>query len=224
MTRLTTTAAAVLLAGGVLFAHVHAQTTGQTTPPPTSTQKPTPPPLPTTQTPVAPAPKPAPLPFPPDAKIAYVQMQAVIAESKFGKCGSDILNQMKAKDQAALQAKQRDITAQQQKMQAQAGLVTESVMTQMQRDLDRMTRDYQALGQQLETDETNKNQDLLNDFQTKVIPLLEALRKDKDLQIILSADPGGAIVAVNTALDLSAELVKRLDVVAPDCIKKTGGN
>jgi hypothetical protein len=58
------------------------------------------------------------------------------------------------------------------------------------------------------------------------MPLLEALRKDKDkdLSFILSADPGGAIVALNTALDLSLELVKRLDAAYPDCVKKGSGS
>jgi hypothetical protein len=126
---------------------------------------------------------------------------------------------MKKADVAKMQAKQAEITAQQQKMQAQAGVVSDAVMTQMQRDLDRMNRDAQALSAQLETDETNKNQDLLNDFQIKVFPLLEGLRKDKDLSFIFSADMGGAIIAADTALDLTAELVKRVDTAVPDCKK-----
>jgi outer membrane protein len=221
MTRFSTAAVAALLAGGVMFANVNAQTAGQTTPPPT-TQKPTTPPAPQT-----PAPKPAlptvaappAKPFPADAKFAYIQMQAVISESKFGRCGSAILGDMRKKDQATLQTKQAEINAQQQKMAAQQGVVSESVITQMQRDLDRMNRDAQALAQQLETDETNKNQDLLNDFQSKILPLLESLRKEKELIFILSADMGGAIIAADTAYDLTAELIKRADVAIPDCNK-----
>jgi hypothetical protein len=85
-----------------------------------------------------------------------------------------------------------------------------------------MTREGQALATQLQSDRDNKNQDLVLDFQTKVGPLLEALRKDKDLNFILSAESNGAIVAANTALDLSLELVKRMDTLYPDCNKKTG--
>jgi outer membrane protein len=219
MTRLTTTAVALLLAGGVVLAQGGAQTTGQTTTPPPTTPKPAPPPA--AQVP-APKPVPTPPPFPAGATIAYVQMQAVIAESKFGKCGSDIIKAMQDKMDAAIAAKQKEVQAQQQKMQAQQGLVTEAVMTQMQRDLDRMTREGQALATQLQSDRDNKNQDLVLDFQNKVGPLLEALRKDKDLSFILSAESNGAIVAANTALDLSQELVKRLDALYPDCNKKTG--
>jgi len=215
MTRLTTTAVAVLLAGGSLFAQGGAQTTGQTTPPPATTQKPTPP---ATQTPAKPAtPPPAPQPFPEGATIAYVQLQQVIAGSKFGKCGSQILNELKTQDQAKLAPKQKEVQDLQAKMQSQQGVLTEAAMTQMQRDGQRLQLELQALAQQLQTDEENKNQDMLNDFQGKVIPLLEALRKEKNLQFILSADMNGAIVAANTALDLTAELVKRLDAAYPTC-------
>jgi Skp family chaperone for outer membrane proteins len=221
MTRLTTTAMAVLLAGGSLLAQTGAQTAGQTTPPPASTQKPTTPPA--TQTPAKPATPPAaPQPFPEGATIAYVQLQSVIAGSKFGRCGSQILNELKTQDQAKLAPKQKEVQDLQAKMQSQQGVLTEAAMTQMQRDLQRLQLEGQALAQQMQTDEENKNQDMLNEFQGKVIPLLEALRKEKNLQFILSADMNGAIVAANTALDLTAEIVKRLDVAFPDC--KKGGN
>jgi len=218
MIRPMTTAMVVLL-GRIAFAQAVPQTTAQAAPPATP-QKPAAPPAGQT-----PAPKPPPPPvFPAGATIGYVQMQAVITGSRIGKCGSDQIKNIQDKNSAQLAAKQKEVQAQQQKMQAQAGLVSEAVMTQMQRDLERMTRDGQALATQLQTDVDNKNQDLIADFQNKVMPLLEALRKDKDLSFILSAESGGAIVAVNTALDLSLELVKRLDAAYPDCVKKGGGS
>jgi Skp family chaperone for outer membrane proteins len=207
----------VLLAGRLLFAQGVPQTTAQTSPPATP-QKPAAPPAAQT-----PAPKPPPPVFPAGATIGYVQIPAVITESKIGRCGSDQIKAMQEKNSAQVATKQKEVQAQQQKMQAQAGLVSELVMTQMQRDLDRMTREGQALATQLQADVDNKNQDLIADFQNKVLPLVEALRKDKDLSFILSADPGGAIVALNTALDLSLELIKRLDAAYPDCVKKGGG-
>lgn len=219
MTRLTTIAVAALLASGSFATHVGAQATGQTTPPP-ATQKPT---TPVTQTP---APKPAvqtpapePQPFPAGATMAYVRLQQVIATSKFGKCGSQIMIDLKAKDEATLAPKKKELSDLEAKMQSQQGVLTDAAMTQMQRDHDRIQREGQALAQQLQSDEDNRNQDLLGDFQSKVIPMLEALRKEKSLQFIFSADVNGAIVAANTALDLTGELIKRLDVAYPDCKK-----
>jgi Skp family chaperone for outer membrane proteins len=219
MTRVTPVVLALFLTGAPVFAHDGPQTTRpQTTAPPTSPPPTTPPA--TAQTPApkpATTPAPAPPVFPAGATIAYVQLQGVIATSKLGKCGSVQLKALKDKDQASLVTKEKELQTQQQKMQAQQGLVSDAVMVQMQRDVSRIQLDLQTMQQQFSADEENKNQDLLNDLQVKVGPLLEALRKDKDLNFILSAQPGGAILAVNTALDLSLELVKRLDAAFPDC-------
>jgi Skp family chaperone for outer membrane proteins len=217
MTRVTPVVLALLLAGVPVLAHDRPRPTGQqTTPPPTTppatAQTPAPKP------PAAPVPPPPPV-FPAGATVAYVQIQAVIASSKIGKCGSAQMKTLKDKDQAALAVKERELQTQQQKMQAQQGLVSDAVMVQMQRDLEKIQRDLQAMQQQFTVDEDNKNQDLLNDLQVKVGPLLEALRKDKDLSFILSAQQGGAILAANTALDLSLEFVKRLDAAFPDPCK-----
>lgn len=217
MTRSILTTAAVLLAGSALLAQAGAQTT----PPPATTQKP-----PTTQTPAKPAaPPPLPttaLPFPAGATIAYVQLQGVIAGSKFGRCGSQVLNDLRSRNQATLGPKQKAVQDLQAKLQSQQGLVTEAALTQMQRELQRLQLEGQALAQQMQTDEENRNQDMLNDFQAKVYPLLETLRKEKSLEFILSADGSGSILAANAALDLTAEVIKRVDAAYPDC-KKDGG-
>jgi Skp family chaperone for outer membrane proteins len=218
MTRVTPVVLALFLTGAPVFAHDGPRPTGQQTTPPPAT------PPATAQTPApkpaTPAPPPAPV-FPAGATVGYVQIQAVIASSKIGKCGSVQMKALKDKDQAALAVKEKELQTQQQKMQAQQGLVSDAVMVQMQRDFEKIQRDLQTMQQQFSADEENKNQDLLNDLQVKVGPLLEALRKDKDLSLILSAQPGGTILAANTALDLSVELVKRLDAAFPEPCKAT---
>ena len=217
MTRVTTVVLAVFLAGGAVLAQSGPQTTGQTTPPPSTAPKPAAPAAPA-QTP-APKPTPPPPVFPAGATIAYVQIQAVIASSKIGKCGSAQMKVLRDKDQAALATKEKELQVQQQKIQAQQGLVGDAVMTGMQHELERLQREGTTMQQEFSADEENKNQDLLNDLQVKVGPLIEALRKDKDLSFILSATAGGAILAANTALDLSLELVRRLDAAFPEPCK-----
>ncbi len=219
MTRVTTVVLAVLLAGGAALAQTGPQTTGQTTPPPSTAPKPAAPAAPA-QTP-APKPTPPPPVFPAGATIAYVQIQAVIASSKIGKCGTAQMKVLRDKDQAALATKEKELQVQQQKIQAQQGLVGDAVMTGMQHELERLQREGTTMQQEFSADEENKNQDLLNDLQVKVGPLIEALRKDKDLSFILSATSGGAILAANSALDLSLELIRRLDAAFPEPCKVT---
>ena len=221
MTRLKTTAAALILASGVVFAQSQTgtQSTGQTPPPKTPPATPPAAQVPAPQTPAKPATPPP--PFPADAKIGYVAMQNIISDSKIGKCGADEMKALTDKDQQLLQAKQKDINAQMAKMQSQQTLVSESVMTQMQRQLEQLQREGQALQQDVQAKEQEKNQDLVNAFQTKVMPILEALRVEKSLWLIMTVDQApGVVVAANAALDLSPEVSKRLDAAYPDPCKK----
>jgi hypothetical protein len=87
----------------------------------------------------------------------------------------------------------------------------------MKRELDRMQLDAQAAQQKANADEQNLNEDLLSDFSQKAMPIIEALRAEKDLWVILgvtdSTEGGGQLIvaSANPGLDLSLEVVKRLD-------------
>lgn len=193
-----------------------------TTPAPTA-------PAPTTQTPPAqpaPAPQaqrpPTPPPvFPAGAKIAFVNMQLVVAESKLGKAGQDRMKKLHDDNQARLSQLAKGIQDQQQKITTQTGVVNDAALQALRRELDRIQLDAQSEQQKVQAAEQNLNEDLLNDFSQKAMPIIEALRVEKDLWFILgvqeTADGGGQLIvaSANPGLDLSLEIVKRLDAKFP---------
>ena len=188
---------------------------------------------PAQQPPPAPAPKPAapaqapqppapPPPFPAGAKIAFVNMQLVVAESKLGKAGQDRMKKLHDDNQAKLAQLAKTIQDQQTKINTQSGAVSDSALQTMRRDLDRMQLDAQAAQQKSNADEQNLNEDLLTDFSQKAMPVIEALRVEKDLWVILGVtdvgeNGGGQLIvaSANPGLDLSMEVVKRLDAKFP---------
>ena len=179
------------------------------TPAPTQT----PPPLPTQTAPKPPA---APVPFPADSKIGFVNMQTIVAESKLGKQGQEEMKALHDKNVAQLKTKNDAITALQGRIQSQTGVVTDAVIQQMQRQLDALQRDFTVAQQNAQADEQNKNDDLLTSFQEKVLPLIDAMRTEKNLLVIFavqSGDGGLAVASANPGLDLSMEIVKKLDGV-----------
>ena len=214
MTRLTIAIAvsAVLVAGNAI-----AQTT-QTTPPPTQT---TPPPVtippPAGQqkptTPTTPAAKPAatPVPFPADAKLAYIDLQVVVRDSKLGKTGQEQMKVLNDKLAAQLAAKNKEIQALQDKIKAQQNVVSDTVLNGMAKDLDRLQREAQFIQQDAQVQIDQKNQELLSEFQVKVLPIVEKLREEKGLWIIFALGENSNIAAAHAGLDLSADIVKRLD-------------
>ena len=183
-------------------------------------------PAPATQTPPAlPTPRPAqpatppaaPVPFPAGAKVAFVNMQVIVADSKLGKSGQDRMKTLHDANTAKLSQRAKDIQALQAKIQSQQGVVNDATMQQSSRDLERMQREATTAQQQTQADEQNLNDDLLADFSKKALPIIEALRIERDLWVIFAVqdtnDSGGglAVASASQGLDLSAEVVKRLD-------------
>ena len=173
------------------------------------------------QKPAAPAPAqtpPAlpPVPFPADSKVGFVNMQAIVAESKLGKQGQDEMKALHDKNLAQLKTKNDAITALQARIAQQTGVVTDAVVQTMQRNLEALQRDFTVAQQNAQADEQNKNDDLLTMFQEKVLPLIDAIRTEKNLWVVFAVqtgDGGLAVASANPGLDLSAEIVKRLDGV-----------
>ena len=119
----------VLVAAGA--GNAMAQTTQQTTPPPVTipqtntAQKPTVPP---------PAPKPTPVPFPTEAKVAYIDLQVVVRDSKLGKTGQEAMKVLNDRLASQLAAKNKEIQALQEKMKAQQSVVSDAVLNGMAKD------------------------------------------------------------------------------------------
>ena len=211
MTRTATIAVALsaLLVAGQAVAQTTTPPPTQTPPPagakpPAQTPKPTPP--------TPPAPLKAPTePFPPDAKVGYVDLQLVVAQSKLGQAGHDQMTALNDKLSGQLATKNKEIQALQDKMKAQQSVVSDTVLNAMAKDLEKKGREAQFIQQDAQVQIDQKNQELLGDFQQKVLPLVEEMRKEKGLWIIFALGENSNIAAAHAGLDLSEELVKRLD-------------
>jgi Skp family chaperone for outer membrane proteins len=179
-------------------------------------------PPPTTPAPAKPAAPAVPPPFPAGAKVAFVNMQLVVAESKLGKSGQDRMKALQQQNQTRLATLAKGIQDQQQKISTQSGVVNDATAQGLKRDLDRMQLEAQTEQQKLNAAEQNLNEDLLRDFSEKAMPIIEALRVEKDLWVIFgvqdnTSDTGGQLIvaSANGGLDLSLEVVKRLDAKFP---------
>ena len=179
------------------------------TPPPTQT------PPPATQKPAAqlpmPSPTPTPVPFPEGAKVGFIDLQRVVAESQLGKQGQEAMKGLNDKLGSDLAAKNKEIQSLQDKMKAQQSVVSDAVMQGMAKDLDRLQRAAQFSQQDAQVQIDQLNQELLKSFQDKVLPIVEKLRDEKGLWIIFALGDNSNIAAAHAGLDLSPEVIKRLD-------------
>jgi Skp family chaperone for outer membrane proteins len=184
----------------------------QTTPPPTTQ---TPPPAQQQATPPAPAPQPAPVPFPAEAKIAFISLQNVVNQSEMGKAGLKEMQTLTESRKTAIAAKEKEIQSLQAKADSQATVLTSEALSNIRRDLDRLGRELQFMREQAQADVELKQRELLESFQAKVLPLVETIRQEKGLWVIFAVQPdeasGLAVAAAHQGLDLTAEVVRRLN-------------
>jgi outer membrane protein len=203
-------AVSAILVAGSAFAQT--PPTAQT-PPPTQTPKPTPTPPPATQKPALPmpTPTPAPVPFPADAKVAFIDLQRIVQDSLLGKQGQEAMKTLNDKLGTDLAAKNKEILALQDKIKTQQNVVSDAVLQSMGRDLDKLQRAAQFAQQDAQVQVDQLQKELLSGFQDKVLPIVEKLRDERGLWIIFALGDNSNIAAAHAGLDLSAEVVKRLD-------------
>ncbi len=206
----------VILSAAPVFAY------GQATP-----QKPAPKPAqPAGQTPAqptappaAPAQQPAaqptpPRPFPEGSKFAYVQLPLVAQNSTEGRSASGKIEELQKKKQAELQDKNKQLQAAQQKLASGGTVLNDTARGQLEKEVDRMQREIQFAQQNAQAEVQELTQDLQEQFKAKLMPIIEAIGKERNLLVIFSAGDAGMIWA-DPALDLTQEVIKRLDAGKP---------
>ncbi len=203
---------AVLLSAAPVFA----QAAGQARPaqPQGSGQaRPTAPaaPAPAAQQPPAPTPPPQPpAPFPQGAKVAFVNLQQIASLSTEGKASTAKVQALIQKKQTEGAAKSKALQDNQNKLQQSGSLMNESARSQLEKEIERQQVEGQRFQQDAQAEINELQQELQNDFQKKLFPVLEQLAQEKGLQILFSAADAGVIWA-EPGLDLTMEAVKKLD-------------
>lgn len=178
----------------------------QTTPPPGQAKPPvhTPPAEP--QTPAKPT---APVvPFPEGSKIAIVNFQTVASESTIGKAATAKLNTLKDQENTKLQKENQDLQDLMKKQQT--GLLSTTAQQDTQAQIEKLQMQIQYDQQVAQKETGDLNDSLMNDFMNKAIPIVQAIAKEKGIEVVLSVADAG-VVYWRDGLDISAEVVKRLD-------------
>jgi Skp family chaperone for outer membrane proteins len=181
--------------------------------PPATTRPAQPAPAPTAPAqaaPTPPAPVPQPVPFPAGAKVGFVNLQAIAQLSADGKAAAGKVNALAQKKQTEAADKSKALQTNQQKLETSGGVMSETARAQLQKDIERQTVEGQRFEQDAQAELNELQQQLQQEFQAKLMPVLEALSKEKGLQVLFSAGDSGVIWA-EPGIDLTLEAVKRLD-------------
>jgi outer membrane protein len=177
-------------------------------------------PAPGTTKPAAPAPQtpaPAPpaaaapvLPFPEGAKIAFVVLQRVVAESSDGKQASAKVQALQQKKVAELNEKQKAAQSLQEKLDKSGAVMSEAARGDLAKQVERTQVDLQRATQDAQQEVQELQQQLQDEFQRRIAPIIEAVGKERGLHYIFNG-PDSGLVWADAALDITADVVKKFD-------------
>jgi outer membrane protein len=162
----------------------------------------------------APAPPPAPvLPFPEGAKIAFVVLQRVVAESNDGKQASAKVQALQQKKVAELNERQKALQGLQEKLDKSGAVMSESARGELAKQVERTQVDLQRATQDAQQEVQELQQQLQDEFQRRIAPIIEAVGKERGLHYIFNG-PDSGLVWADAALDITADVVKKFDAAA----------
>jgi Skp family chaperone for outer membrane proteins len=211
---------ALVLSASSAFAQAAGQPAGQAparpAPPAQTAPRPAVPP-PAAPAQAAPAPVPQQVPFPAGAKAGFVNLQAIAQMTSEGKAAAAKVNALAQKKQTEGADKAKALQANQAKLQTSGSLMSDAARAQLEKEIERQTVEGQRFEQDAQAELNNLQQELQQDFQAKLLPILVSLSQEKGLQVLFSAGDAG-VIWIEPGIDLTMEAVKRMDA-APAAAK-----
>jgi outer membrane protein len=158
----------------------------------------------------APAPAQPPVPFPAGAKFAYINPPRIFQETAAGKAAVGRINTLTQKKQTEFQAKQKAMADNQAKLQSSGGVMSEAARSQLEKEIERQNTEIQRYQQDAQAEINELQNEVQAEFVQKVNPIIDAVAKEKGLQIVFNGGDAGFAWA-DPGLDLTSEVIKRLD-------------
>jgi outer membrane protein len=174
------------------------------------------------QTAPAPAPAPAqpaaPRPFPQGAKVAYVVLQRIANESADGRVATTRIQALQQKKAAELTSKQTQLAGIQQRLEKEGAVMSAAVAADLQKQAEKLNVEVQRFTQDAQAEVQELQQTLQGEFQQRLEPVLQQVAQDMGLQFIFNG-PDAGLVWADAALDISGEVIKKLDSAKPATAK-----
>jgi outer membrane protein len=170
--------------------------------------------------PAAPAAAPRPPePFPVGAKVAFINPQAILQQSADGKAAIARINALIQKKQKEGEDKAKLLQGNQQKLQTSGSVMNEAARTQLEKEIERQTKDAERFQQDAQAEINELQQEVQNEFVKKLSPIIEQLANEKGLHMVFNAVESGIAWAA-PGLDLTADVIKKLDAAKPAATPK----
>jgi outer membrane protein len=169
----------------------------------------------------APAPAPAPAAAAPNGlqRVAFIDVQRVLARSAAGVAAREQLEREKAGMQKEMDAKRVELEKLRDEMEKKGALLTPDARKEKQEQFERKRRDAARLADDFQKELEKKESGLLQKVLQDVSGVIERVGKEKNYYLIVEKRGGGVLYGSAEA-DLTEEVIRQYDREAPNKAKK----
>lgn len=143
-------------------------------------------------------------------RYAYVNVQAVAAESAEGKAAAAKIKALQDARVKELNEKNKALQTAQQKLESGGSVLSDQARAQLQAEIERQQRDIQRFTEDAQQDITAATQQAQDEFGRKLQPVIDRVAKEKKVDFVFNAAESGLIWAVE-GMNLTAEVIKAFD-------------
>ena len=144
------------------------------------------------------------------AKIGVINSQEVLEKSAEGKKVIGRLQEKDKSNQAAVDKLDQEINALQTRLNTGRLTLSEEQLYNMNADMNKKQTDRKRIAEDASRDFQDLQVKLFNKVQSELIPIIDALGKEKGFDVILDLAKSGAVY-FNPTVDVTEEVIKRYD-------------
>ena len=146
-----------------------------------------------------------------DGIFATVNLSYVARSSKAGKFALARLEQAGKQKEIEAAAKASEMRKRQIELQQQGSVMSERARVDLRKAFDKSRLDLDRFRQDAQAELQGLQAEVEADFRLKVIPIVDQISKEKGYHFVFGLEQATMIAWANPALDISDEVVRRLD-------------
>jgi len=143
-------------------------------------------------------------------KVAWINLERIVQSSAEGKIANAKVQALTQRKTNELGEKNKQLQAAQQRLQAGGTVLNDAARIQIEREIERLSVDIQRMQEDAQADVQGLQVELQDDFQRKLMPVIEALVKERGVNFLFSSVEAG-IVYADPEMDLTDAVIQRFD-------------
>jgi outer membrane protein len=147
-------------------------------------------------------------------RIAAVNLSYVAQSSKAGKSALAQIEEAGKKKEAEAAMRAAELEQQRFELQQRGSVMSERARADLQRAFEKGRIDFQRFQQDAQLELAGLQRNFEAEFRLKLLPVVDQISKEKGLHFVFGLEQSTMIVWWNPSLDISEEIVKRLDADA----------